>query len=233
MSGNIKYCPKCVNNKDVADFNKLNSSKDGLQAWCRLCAHNYRVKHYLENKEYENFRSFDYYNTHKNNYIETNRIRAKKWYFNNKLIAIARIKLWAKNNPEKRMVIRRRYYIKNRTKIFAQIKSRRRNNLQFRLRSIVSKAVWYYLRRNFSSKNSHSAWCHLSYKPGQLKQHLEKQFDQNMSWENYGSYWHIDHIIPQSKLLYDSMEHPNFQKCWDLSNLRPLEKFENLRKGNK
>ena len=29
------------------------------------------------------------------------------------------------------------------------------------------------------------------------------------------------------------MEHPNFQKCWALSNLRPLEAFENIRKSNK
>lgn len=29
------------------------------------------------------------------------------------------------------------------------------------------------------------------------------------------------------------MDHPNFQKCWALENLRPLEALENIRKGDK
>ena len=67
-----------------------------------------------------------------------------------------------------------------------------------------------------------------------------------MSWSNWGKYdyinwddnnlstwtWNIDHIIPQAKLPYDSMEHPNFEKCWILSNLRPLSSKQNLLKSN-
>ena len=53
-----------------------------------------------------------------------------------------------------------------------------------------------------------------------------------MNWENYGE-WHIDHIYPQSKLPYDSMEHPNFLKCWALDNLQPLWAEENRKKSNK
>ena len=48
-----------------------------------------------------------------------------------------------------------------------------------------------------------------------------------MSWENYGSYWQINHIYPQSKLPYTSMEEENFKMCW------ALEKIANIRKGNK
>lgn len=58
-----------------------------------------------------------------------------------------------------------------------------------------------------------------------LKSHLEKQFDEKMSWENYGSYWRIDKIIPFS--AYKSLE---FKKCWSLKNLRPLEKKECFKK---
>jgi hypothetical protein len=45
--------------------------------------------------------------------------------------------------------------------------------------------------------------------------------------------WNIDHIIPQSKLPYVSMEDENFKKCWALNNLRPLSSKVNLEKGNK
>lgn len=61
----------------------------------------------------------------------------------------------------------------------------------------------------------------------------EKQFDSNMNWSNYGKYWHIDHIYPQSLLPYTSMTDENFKKCWALDNLQPLEKIANIKKGNK
>ena len=74
---------------------------------------------------------------------------------------------------------------------------------------------------------------HLPYTPQELREHLETQFDDKMSWDNYGTYWHVDHIFPQSKMPYDSFEHPNFQKAWALSNLQPLEAIENIKKGAK
>jgi 5-methylcytosine-specific restriction endonuclease McrA len=64
-----------------------------------------------------------------------------------------------------------------------------------------------------------------------LKKHLEKQFDKYMSWNNYGKYWHIDHIIPHSLFQYTSMEDQSFKDCWALNNLRPLEAKQNLSDG--
>lgn len=101
-----------------------------------------------------------------------------------------------------------------------------------KLRKNVSKLIRYYLFKQLMPKTS-SCWKKLNYTPQQLKEHLEKQFDDNMTWENYGNYWTIDHIIPQSKLLFQSFEEENFIKCWCLENLRPLEKIENIKKGNK
>lgn len=72
--------------------------------------------------------------------------------------------------------------------------------------------------------------------PEELREHLESQFEDWMTWENYGNgegFWNIDHIIPQSELPYDSLEHPNFLKCWGLSNLRPLCSIKNSSKGNR
>lgn len=54
-----------------------------------------------------------------------------------------------------------------------------------------------------------------------------------MNWDNYGSYWHIDHIKPISLFKYETAEDPEFKKCWALDNLQPLEKIANLKKGNK
>lgn len=81
------------------------------------------------------------------------------------------------------------------------------------------------------SKKGHSVFDFLPYTPQQLKDHLENQFEDWMSWENYGGAndnpeksWHIDHIKPHSSFSYTSFDEQQFQECWSLSNLRPLEK---------
>jgi len=52
--------------------------------------------------------------------------------------------------------------------------------------------------------------------------HLENQFTPEMTWENYGTYWEVDHIIPLSK---------GGTIRWD--NSRPLIISENRKKYNK
>jgi len=54
-----------------------------------------------------------------------------------------------------------------------------------------------------------------------------------MNWDNYGSYWEVDHIIPRKTFNYNKPEDIGFQICWALDNLQPLTKKENLKKGSK
>lgn len=63
---------------------------------------------------------------------------------------------------------------------------------------------------------------------GFLRNWLEWQFDSKMSWENMGSYWHIDHVQPCSSFNFEDKIH---SYIW--TNLRPLEAKQNLQKGNK
>ena len=64
-----------------------------------------------------------------------------------------------------------------------------------------------------------------------FKNWLEHQFDSNMNWGNYGSYWHIDHVIPCSSFhILDSYEQ---RVCFNWKNCRPLEGKDNLLKNNK
>lgn len=72
----------------------------------------------------------------------------------------------------------------------------------------------------------------VNYTTKDLKKHLEKQFTDGMTWDNYGR-WHVDHIIPKSYFEFDTPEDKGFQKCWALSNLRPLWGSENCSKGAK
>lgn len=108
---------------------------------------------------------------------------------------------------------------------------RRQEDPRRRLRSSVTGLVRSALKKQGATKGG-KTFAHLDYTPRELYEHIESQFDENMTWENYGSYWHLDHIIPQAALPYDSLKHPNFKKAWALNNLQPLEKGENIRKSS-
>jgi hypothetical protein len=60
---------------------------------------------------------------------------------------------------------------------------------------------------------------------------IEFQFDNNMSWENHGTYWEIDHVIPCNS--FDLTNEDDIKKCFIWSNLRPLEKKLNSEKRDK
>lgn len=61
-------------------------------------------------------------------------------------------------------------------------------------------------------------------------QHIEKQFEPWMSWENHGTKgWHIDHIKPLS--AFDLTDPVQVAEACHYTNLRPLHWQENLTKG--
>ena len=63
-----------------------------------------------------------------------------------------------------------------------------------------------------------------------FKKHLEAQFKDDMSWENYGiKGWHIDHIIPLSSA---KTEEEMYKLCY-YTNLQPLWGNDNIKKSNK
>jgi hypothetical protein len=52
-----------------------------------------------------------------------------------------------------------------------------------------------------------------------------------MSYQNYGSYWDIDHVLPCSS--FDLADPAQLQQCFHWSNLAPLEHIQNIKKSNK
>ena len=68
----------------------------------------------------------------------------------------------------------------------------------------------------------------MGYSLNELKEHIESQFEDWMSWENQGKDWHIDHIIPMSWFSLD-----NWKECFALNNLQPMRASENESKNNR
>jgi hypothetical protein len=208
-----KWCPKCetLKPRDAKHFYRNRCTPDGLSNPCKVCS--------LQKKKEK----------------LSNPAEKKKIYERNKL--------WRQNNPEKSKASldkSREKWRKNNPDAYRetqrQQRIKRRKDPVFRLRENASRAINFVLKRERSSKKGQSYLDHLPYTPQQLKEHLESQFEDWMTWENYGNKpgcWSIDHIIPQSKLPYDSLEHPNFVKCWSLENLRPMDHIANVKKSNR
>lgn len=170
----------------------------------------YRKNHKKEMKEWQR------------NYYQRNLEKIKEgmniYYENNKEKLIWNAKKWQKENPEKYRKRINRWRIK-----------KRKINPKFHLDTNISPAIYFCLKKRKAGRK----WQELvGYTLEDLITHLENQFDNKMNWNNYGSYWVIDHIKPRSLFYYKNPEDEEFQNCWALKNLRPLEKIENIKKSN-
>ena len=65
--------------------------------------------------------------------------------------------------------------------------------------------------------------------PTFLRQHLQSQFTDGMTWENHGQ-WHIDHRRPCAS--FDLTTEEEKVKCFHWSNLQPMWGPENISKGD-
>lgn len=63
-----------------------------------------------------------------------------------------------------------------------------------------------------------------------FREHIEKQFSEGMSWDNYGE-WEIDHYVPIAyfKTINDI---DKWFVCWNYKNLRPLWAQDNRSKSD-
>jgi len=87
-------------------------------------------------------------------------------------------------------------------------------NMNYRIKKSIAARLRTVLVKNDSTMNY--IGCNIQY----LREWFAYNFTCEMNWENYGSYWSIDHIIPVCKFdLTD--EHEKLQ-CWNWTNLMPV-----------
>lgn len=198
----MKLCKCCNIEKDILDFSKNKSSKDGLQFFCKLCGN-------AANKRSRN----------KKRPEEKSKIR-KEMYNKNKERELRRNKEWKEKNSSRYKAKSKEHYQINKKEINLKRKIRSQNNCKLRVDGVMRKSI----RLALNGKKAGQSWKDLAgYSIEELTICLESKFTKNMSWENRGKNgWEIDHIIPISLFKFDSYEHPAFKACWDLSNLQPL-----------
>ena len=139
-------------------------------------------------------------------------------------------KQYRSEHREKRRSYDRRWRKENKDYWRHYQNERLQNNIDYRLHNYISRA----LRRGIK-KNCQSVFDLLGYSVEDLRRHLESLFQTGMSWQNYGTSWHIDHIVPKSWFnleTTDGVDRFELELCWSLRNLQPLWSSENLKKKN-
>ena len=138
------------------------------------------------------------------------------------------MKKYYKNNIEKIKAYRKQPHVKKRHVIEAT--KYIKNNINGRIALNLRNRMNYLLHKKCCSLYNLLA-CDRDY----LIQHLQSQFTSNMSWDNYGNYWEIDHRVPCK--YFDLTKENEQKKCFHYSNLRPLKvsinrshKLESLKK---
>jgi len=205
-----KICSKCKEDKDVCEFGKDSTRKNGYSYLCKSCL----IK-----------KSFKY---RKNNHEKV--LNGYKEYREKNLEKLKESrKVYVKNNQDKISEYKKKYYSDNKDYFLNWEKERRKNNPIFKLTGNVRKRIYSFVKlTDFTKKNKTFEIVGCS--PQFLKEYLEKKFTEGMSWDNHGLYgWHIDHIIPLSSV---STEEEIYKLC-HYTNLQPLWATDNLKKGSK
>jgi hypothetical protein len=102
-----------------------------------------------------------------------------------------------------------------------------RKNPQQKLAAMLRRRILKALDGEVKSGSTYEllgcTWEHLRW-------HIKAKFDGTMTWENHGSYWHLDHIIP-----LDSFDLPTLRssRVCHWKNLQSLEAKANIRKKNR
>lgn len=204
----MKTCICCGSRKTLDSFyNRKVGSKDGKHSYCKDC-HNKKnklsAKKYRETKKYKKWAKEHYYH-----YRRTEKFR--KWHREYR-------RKQRREGGGKEQAQRRK------------IDSHKRENPKYRVDMNMSRAIRAALNGNKAGRTWESL---VGYSLFNLVGHLERQFTPEMNWDNYGSYWHIDHKKPRSSFSFNDTNSNEFKKCWSLENLQPMEAIENIKKGNK
>lgn len=225
-----KFCTKCGQEKDLNKFYVDKTHSHGVSSSCKKCvcvrAKKYhlthkeeREKYNLKNKAKRRHRRKQYNLDHKEEIKKYNIKRAKQH------------KKWRQENKERLRILKKEYYLKNKTKIDNYrnkwSKHKRKTDIRYKTTGVLRHRINQAIRGNTKSLPTMMLiGCEVDY----LLFHLQSQFTEGMSWDNYGG-WEIDHIRPCAS--FDLSKPEEQIKCFNYKNLQPLWAKDNLTKSAK
>ena len=206
----LKRCCKCgIEKPRTREYFGINTrSKDGFKFSCKLC----RKFEYESKKEIVKLKRKEHYIANRESIL----ISTKKY-------RVDHIE-WYQNNNKK-------YYEAHKAKMIENSKRslyrRIATDPGFKAQQRLRKRLWQATFVNGKAARTKEL---IGCSTNELREHLEKQFRDGMTWENYGK-WHIDHIRPCAS--FDLSIKEQQLECFNYTNLQPLWAIENYRKSDK
>ena len=134
-----------------------------------------------------------------------------------------------KRNKQKRKEQIRQWRENNKDKI-REYRSQweKRQGAHFRILKNLRKRIGEVVKGHKSDTTLKLLGCDME----RFRTHLESQFTEGMTWDNYGVHgWHVDHIRPCCSF---DLTDPEQQKiCFNYKNLQPLWAKDNMSKGGR
>jgi len=230
----IKTCQDCNLSKDIKYFTSRHNS-------CNDCRNKKRRDSRLKNDFYRlknielastNQKQCKYCNNiYKMDYFRKNRLKCKnceKTYGRNyRKSDIGKAKQidWHNSNLDRHKELQAIWYQNNKDKINKNTQNKLKNNP-------IQKLIKNYRRRlNLIIKKEASTLLYINCSQEFLLKYINYYLHNNniLNIDNYGKEWHIDHVIPISKL--DLSNNDNLW-CLEWYNLCPLKSEDNLKKNN-
>lgn len=245
-----KICTKCEEEKPFSEFVKRVASKDGLGHRCKPCVSLYQSARrngenrerilaekrdwFKKNKEEIAIRSKAHYQANKKRILAQNKVyrslesskakaktRYKSYYEANKERILAVNKIWNKTHKEQLREIAKKWR-----------KRKWNNDPLYKLKMSISLHIRLSMRHVAGAKKRQKTCEILECSVSEFKTCIEKQFEEGMTWDNWGRLdkeWQLDHIVPVSLgKTEEEIIHLNHY-----SNFRPLWSKENMLKSDK
>lgn len=221
-----KICSKC---KILKTYDEYYIRPNGSPyAQCNICKKESSKDWYIKNKNNK-----EKYNINEKICPNCNILKKKDEYyvFKNNGQMSTYCKICSKDKPDKEKVKiakekwrqNNKEHVKEYNREFHH--TTRKLNIQYKINQALRSSLHRLLNKNQNTFDY--VGCTFEF----LKKWFEFFFNKNMSWDNYGIYWEIDHVKPCS--AFDLTKEEEQKKCYNWTNLRPLPLQNNRSKRDK
>lgn len=208
-----KTCSVCNKSKELSQFSIYKGNKSGFYSWCLECS---RQKDKNREKIVINYTINDIKTCNKCS--EPNKVlgnynikQGTKDGYNN--ICNKCLQVYRKDNAKK-------FYIKKKNKLDTNLQFKLSENIRSRIRGLCKREI-------VKPKTEKLIGCTLN----EFLLHLSSNFYGDITLENYGDVWHLDHIIPCN--FFDLTDIEQLNACCHYTNIQPLLIKDNSQKSDK
>jgi hypothetical protein len=214
----MKYCKKCEEEKDINLFYKYKNDK--ISTYCKICTNFINNENKKKNKEKIALQQKEYRKLNKEkkklyNYLNRDRIKEKS-------------REYKELNKDKIKEQRKEYRKLNKDKINSYRRKKMKEDPLFKLSNTIRNLIKDSIKNMGYNKNS-KTYNILGCSFEEFKIYIENKFEEFMFWDNHGTYWHLDHIIPISWAKNEE----EVYKLNNYKNFQPLSAYDNLVKNNR